>query len=368
MRVVVLGYHGSIHTRRWAAHLADQGHDLHVVTCGGHSEDADRSSVPYSVHDLRAPRMRKAGYLAKLSPARTTIRRLEPDVVHVHYATSYGLLGLASGVRPLIVTAHGDDLLVAPRNPVMGRLVSRVLRSADLITVPGQHMKDAAEVLLRGRTPPIQVFQYGVESSRLARLAAAVRQGAQPDAPPAARPLRIVSVRPLLRPYRIDVLLAAVALLIGRGVDCVCDVIGSGSESGKLQRLAARLDIEEAVTFRGQVPEEDVEGVLASADVYVSVAETDGTSLALLEALALGAVPVVSDIPANTQWVTHRLNGVVVEIAAESLASGIEHAARLDRDQLAEHNRKLVARAADRHTNLRAFEESLRELHGQAAS
>ena len=368
MRVVVLGYHGSIHTRRWAAHLAGQGHDLHVVTCGGHLEDAGRFSLPYSVHDLRAPRMRKAGYLAKLSPARRTIRRLDPDVVHVHYATSYGLLGLASGVRPMIVTAHGDDLLVAPRNPVMAQLVSRVLRSADLITVPGEHMKDAAEVLLRGHTRPIQVFQYGVESSRLARLSAAVRQDAQHGSPPVARPLRIVSVRPLLRTYKIDVLLAAVALLIGRGVDCVCDVIGKGPESGKLQRLAARLGLEEAVTFRGQLPEEDVERVLASADVYVSVAETDGTSLALLEALALGAVPVVSEIPANSQWITDGFNGVMVEIAAESLASGIEQATRLDRERLTEHNRKLVARAADRHTNLRAFEQSLRELQGRAPS
>jgi len=367
MRVVVLGYHGSVHTRRWAAHLAGEGHDLHVVTCGGHTEDAGRFAAPYSVHDLRAPRMKKAGYLAKLSPARRTIRRLDPDVVHVHYATSYGLLGLASGVRPLIVTAHGDDLLVAPRNPVMGRLVSRVLRSADLITVPGQHMKDAAEALLRGRTRPIQVFQYGVESSRLARLSAAVRQNERHESAPVARPLRIVSVRPLLRPYRIDVLLDAVALLIDRGVDCVCDVIGSGPESRKLQRRAAELGIDEAVTFRGQVPEQDVERALASADVYVSVAETDGTSLALLEALALGAVPVVSDIPANSQWVTHGLNGVVVEIAAESLASGIEHATRLDREQIAEHNRELVARAADRHTNLSAFEKSLHELHAQAA-
>jgi glycosyltransferase involved in cell wall biosynthesis len=307
--------------------------------------------------------MSKAGYLAKLSPARRTIRRLDPDVVHVHYATSYGLLGLASGVRPLVVTAHGDDLLVAPRNPVMARLVSRVLRSADLITVPGQHMKDAAETLLRGRTRPIQVFQYGVESSRLARVAAAARQ----DAPPNARPLRIVSVRPLLRPYRIDVLLAALALLRGRGVDCVCDIIGSGPESGRLQRLAAQLDLDDAVIFRGQLPEEDVERVLASADVYVSVAETDGTSLALLEALALGAVPVVSDIPANSQWVTHGLTGVVVEIGAESLASGIEHAARLDRERVAEHNGMLVARAADRHTNLAAFEKTHPELHGQAA-
>ena len=42
---------------------------------------------------------------------------------------------------------------------------------------------------------------------------------------------------------------------------------------------------------------------MGRADVYVSLAESDGTSIALLEALALGAVPVLSDIPANRAWV-----------------------------------------------------------------
>jgi L-malate glycosyltransferase len=351
MRVVVVGWHGSVHTRRWTAHLARRGHDVHVVTCGD-----DRGDAPYPVHDLGPPRPGKAGYLAKVSRARRTIRRLDPEIVHVHYATSYGLLGLASGVRPLVVTAHGDDLLISPGNPAMRRLVSRVLRAASMITVPADHMKEAAQRLLDGGDRRIEVFQYGVETARLAGVSAAIGSRASRS------PLRILSARPLLPEYRIDVLLAAVALLASRGVDCVCDVVGSGTAAGELERLSQRLGVGDRVTFHGQVPEEDVERMLARADVYVSVSESDGTSLALLEALSLGAIPVVSDIAANRAWVAHESNGVLVEIAPESLARGIERAAALAGPDVAERNRRLVAARADRDTNLDAFERSLREL------
>lgn len=355
MRIAVVGYHGSVHTRRWAAHLAGKGHDLHVVTCGEGTEDAAPLDHPYAVHDLGPPRGGKAGYLAKIASARRVIRKVEPDVVHAHYATSYGMLAMLSGVRPLVVTAHGDDLLVSPRNPAMRRLVSRVLRSAALITVPGEHMERAARKLLRGRAVPVQVLQYGVESARLAGVAEAA--GHRPGGV-----VRIVSVRPLLRLYRIDVLLASLGVLAARGVVCTCDVAGQGPALRELQAAAAEAGVNDAVTFHGQVAETEVERMIASADVYVSVAETDGASLALLEALALGAVPVVSDIPANRAWVRHEWNGVLVAIDPEALATGIEQALTLDRAEVRQRNRDLVARTADRSTNLDSFERSLHGL------
>ena len=355
MRLAVVGYHGSVHTRRWAAHLAGKGHDLHVVTCGVGAEDGAPLDHAYAVHDLGPPRGGKAGYLAKIASARRVIRQVKPDVVHAHYATSYGMLAMLSGVRPLVVTAHGDDLLVSPRNPAMRRLVSRVLRSAALITVPGEHMERAARKLLRGRAVPVQVLQYGVESARLAGVADAV--GHRPGGV-----VRIVSVRPLLRLYRIDVLLASLAVLAARGVDCTCEVVGRGPALRELEAVAARAGVDSGVTFHGQVAETEVERMIASADVYVSVAETDGASLALLEALALGAVPVVSDIPANRAWVRHDWNGVLVAIDPEALATGIEQALTLDRAEVRQRNRDLVARTADRSTNLDSFERSLHGL------
>jgi L-malate glycosyltransferase len=355
VRIVYVAWNGAVHTQRWARFFADRGHEVHVVTCG----DGDRS-VGYAVHDLGRPRGGKAGYLLKLPRARRVVRSLEPDLVHAHYATSYGLLGAAAGRRPFVVTAHGDDLLISPRNPVMRLLVRRVLLRADLVTVPSEPMRAAAAAVAGGGALPVDVFQYGVETERLVGLAAETRASASPG------PLSIVSARPLLRLYRIADLVGALALLRDRGLDFRCTIAGAGPEREALEARATGLGLGERVRFTGAIASDQVEGLLARADVAVSVAESDGASVALLESLALGAVPVVSDIPANRAWVTDGANGVVVGIAPEAIADGIERAAQLDREAVAAANAELVRARADRTRNLGRLEGRLEELVREA--
>ncbi|MEO6867272.1 MAG: glycosyltransferase [Gaiellales bacterium] len=369
MRICYLAWHGSVHTRRWAGWFAERGHDVHVVTCGGSEArelDADGASLPlrYQVHELGTPRGGKLGYLLKLWKARRAVRQIAPDVLHAHWLTSYGLLALACdrSATPLVVTAHGDDVLIAPRSRLMRRIVQRVLRAANLITVPGEPMREAAIELLAPQEPPaggIAVFQYGVETTRLAAAGRAAR-----SARPATSTLRIVSARALLELYRIDALIDAVALMDARGHDVSLDLYGDGPERARLEHRAQTLGLQERCTFHGAVSPATVEQAVGAADVYVSVSESDGVSLALLEALALGAVPVLSDIAANRPWVNDGETGVLVQIDPTSIASGIMHAAQLDRERLAADNLAIVAERADRDMNLSACELLIDSLIG----
>lgn len=351
MRIVFVAHHGTVHTRRWISFFAERGHEVHVVTCGGgdeYDEDDDGRPLPrrYEVHDLGPPRAGKLGYLAKIPAARRVVRRLRPDVLHAHWATSYGLLGLASGVHPFVVTAHGDDVLIAPGNRLLRPVVKRVLRAADLVTVPSEHMRAAVHELVGPKR--VEVFQYGVETERLAGLAA--------EQQPAAGPLRIVSARPLLELYRVDVLLDALA---GLDRPFVADIAGDGPERRRLEAQAERLGLADRVSFHGQLAPRRVERLIAAADVYVSVASSDGTSVALLEALALGAVPVLSAIPANAAWVEDGETGVLVEGTPAAVRAGIERAAALDRRLVAERNLRTVSELADREANLGRAERLL---------
>ena len=64
-----------------------------------------------------------------------------------------------------------------------------------------------------------------------------------------------------------------------------------------------------------------------AADIFVSIPKSDGTSAALLEAMAAGVTPVVNDLPANWEWVDPSI-GFVLPFAptAEDVASAIEQA------------------------------------------
>ena len=369
MRIVYLAWHGSVHTRRWAGWFAERGHEVHVVTCGGgdaRDVDSDGTELPlrYAVHELGAPRGGKLGYVFKRGAARRAVRRLQPDVLHAHWLTSYGMLALAADQPhvPLVVTAHGDDVLIAPDNQLMRRLVQRVLRAAKLITVPGDPMHRAVVELLAPQAPPaagIAVFQYGVESARLAEAGRRAREAAGPG------PLRIVSARALLQLYRVDALIDALALLAAEGdLDFHCDLLGDGPEREALELQARRHGLGDRVTFHGSVTPAQVERFVGASDVYVSVSESDGVSLALLEALALGAVPVLSDIAANRPWVNDGATGVLVDIDPADIADGIRRATGLDRERVAADNLSVVAERADRDTNLAACELLIDSLVG----
>jgi glycosyltransferase involved in cell wall biosynthesis len=103
--------------------------------------------------------------------------------------------------------------------------------------------------------------------------------------------------------------------------------------------------------------------LLEKTDVYVSTSLSDGTSVSLLEAMASGAFPVVTDIAANKEWIADGINGFLVPIEDEaSLANKIVQSLR---------DEELTERA--RHTNwevvrekayLKHHMEHLRTIYG----
>ena len=62
-------------------------------------------------------------------------------------------------------------------------------------------------------------------------------------------------------------------------------------------RLAAEPELAARVTLRGRAPHAEVEALCRAADFLVQGSHREGTSYALLESLACGCTPLVTDIP-----------------------------------------------------------------------
>jgi L-malate glycosyltransferase len=347
MRIAVVGWHGSVHIRRFARFFADAGHEVHVVTCGGAdaTDELIRTSARYEVHELGLPVLGRIGYVAKIPRARRLLRALRPDVVHAHTATSYGMIAMASGLRPVVVTTHGSDIFVSTRYPVLRQIVRRTLSRADLVTAPADHVRRAIEELLGEGAPEILVLQYGVETDRLVSLGVEVRAGREESAT-----RRLVTARPLTPLYDTGTIIRSLALL---PAEWRLDVAGDGPERRRLEALVVELGIADRVTFHGLVTgEAAIHRLIASADIYVSMARSDGVSIALLEALALGTIPVLRDIPANRLWIDDGVTGVVTSSSAEAVAGAVLRAAALDPEVARRTSARLVRERADRATNL----------------
>jgi glycosyltransferase involved in cell wall biosynthesis len=131
---------------------------------------------------------------------------------------------------------------------------------------------------------------------------------------PDTEPTDLVVVGRLLSHKRVDMLLAAVALLHADGLPVTCRVIGDGPERDRLHERARELGLGRAVDFRHDVHEQkDVYALVKAASVFVSPSAREGFGIAVLEALACGVPVVTTSDPDNlAQHLAARSPGSIV--------------------------------------------------------
>lgn len=103
-------------------------------------------------------------------------------------------------------------------------------------------------------------------------------------------PLRIVFVGTLQQLYkRPDVLIEAVAICVGRGLDLQLTIVGDGQHREQLTEQTIKRGIAGRVTFVGQLPQgHAVRRQFDEADLYVLPSSQEGLPRAMIEAMARG--------------------------------------------------------------------------------
>lgn len=356
MRICYVGDAGSIHMQRWAAFFADRGHEVHIVT------DTEGRAEGCRVHRVGdflpsvSVRLLSAMYQirAKAQAMQRIVRRIRPDLLHGHYATNYGFLAALTRHRPLIQTVHGSDILVDPDRSSEERFfVTYALRRADLITAPAHHMVVRLREL--GVVRRTVMLQYGVDTDAFC-----------PPADESLRsPFRVVSTRHLDWKYNVELLIRAVPLVRSEIPRARFVLVGDGPDREPLRRLADELSVGDALCWAGKVSYDRMPEVLRSSTVYVSTSLTDGSSLSVLEAMGCGVFPVVTDIPANREWIADGENGFLVPTdRPERLAARIVAALRDERlrENARERNLCLVRERGSYTSNLALVEGLYRDV------
>lgn len=330
-RLLLIGS-ASVHTFRYLAGIAPHVAEVHLVCSGGLPE---RYRVP------NLGRVLQVGFgLAALGTAAriaALIDELQPDIVHVHQANSvawHARRALAGRRVPWLLTCWGSDVLLLPqRNRWMKRMVAANLAAASAISSDSLHM--AAVVRELAPVQRMDVLNFGMD--------------ALPPAPDiAAKPLNVLSCR-LHKPlYRIDAIVRAWAEVEAdaRFAAWTLTVAASGEQSDSLRALADSLGLQR-LRFTGFVSPEQLADMYRQARLFVSVPRSDATSISLLEAMGHGCLPLLSNLPANLEWVLDGVNGAIVEdIARLGTALKAQLLRAADDSQLAGAvalNRRLVA-------------------------
>jgi glycosyltransferase involved in cell wall biosynthesis len=156
----------------------------------------------------------------------------------------------------------------------------------------------------------------------------------------------VVFVGRLRKDKGVDTVLDAFSFILQRRPCARLHILGDGVMRSTLEAYAGRLGIGSHVIFRGFVDEQTKLAMLQRAALYLSASRFEGFGIPLVEAMATGAVPVVSDIPAHR----HIFQGCEVGFLVASAASMAQRALELLdnrglRSSMARNGRELVERA-----------------------
>jgi glycosyltransferase involved in cell wall biosynthesis len=238
----------------------------------------------------RVPKFRMVAYMISGFFAALKLIIIEkPDIIHGNWIVPTGLIAAISGKltgKPVMNSVRGMDYRIA-ENRLIKPLFKLAALLSDRITVVSESMKSnralaCAEIVSSG----VDDRFFEVNSSSDSKT--------------------IISTRSLEPIYDVETLIRAVPLVLARESEAKFIIIGGGSLSDQLQNLAAELGVSERITFTGQIDNSEIPKYMEKAKVYVSTSLADGTSVSLLEALAAGLVPVVTDIEANRPFINEK--------------------------------------------------------------
>ena len=360
MKLVLLGDGESPHLLKWARALAPQV-ELWAASSRGFAPGFD-ALVPPERRLALATRPNfeggNAALLRQLPRLARWLRRVRADWIPAHDLSSHGTLAwLATrwlGVPGRLVgSAWGSDILVTPqRSRLMRWVTGRVLRACALSTSDSQVMAQQMHAL---GALEVMVFPFGLEAMP------------QQPAPGSKRDHLFFANRGLESIYAPAQVLRQFAGVAGGWPDAELVVANDGALRPLLENLAAELGIASQVRFVGRLDTELQARWYAQARWYLSLPESDSVSVSVLEAMAHGCIPILSDLPANRELVRSGDNGLVLAVAqklrASDLTALLPHA-----EAIAQANQGWVARHALFAPAVSRFLARLRALDAAAAA
>jgi len=312
---ILIGEAKITHTQRWIAHFQNSGWTVRALSFdpipdGIECESLGPTVLPRAIH-----------ILLSASRVRTIIESFRPDIVSALFIPDYGWLATLAGAKPLIVSAWGSDVLIAPQKSAWNRKrISKVVRNAD-------HLIGDAEILRDG------MIALGADNARISTIPLGVADDllaiGEHRRVQSRSPITVLHTRRLEPVYRPETFLKAAALVVKSDPGRFRFIMaGDGSLRSSMQKLIESLSLTDAVEIREWMAPDELSHQLASTDIYVACPEIDATSVSLLEGMAAGCYPIVTDLPANREWIDTGSNGALFPVGDENeLAQAISGAA-----------------------------------------
>jgi len=325
MRICYFADGRTIHTFRWISYFAGLGHEMHLISFAPLSdEDVSKlHRIGVTTHGCVGNFHLKRFWLTlrDLRFIRSVLKRERIDILHSHFLATNAWFGAVSGFHPHIITAMGGDITGEdwePSENLQEKLLTPyALRNADVVTVWGTALRRRLMPYVRNGTK-IEITHGGVDLSIFKPGPSATELREHLKLPEGSRVL--FSPR-LARPlYNIDTIAHAAGIICETRPE-VFVLVALPSHIQDLQYVSEVKAIfgnnaaKENVRYLPTLEYAEMADYFRLSDVSVSIPDTDGLGLSILESMACVTPTVIGNLPDyDREYFEHEKTTLMVDV------------------------------------------------------
>ncbi len=358
MRIALLAHGPSVHTINWVRSIANGINEILVISLAYSPEGVYSSFSGVTLRDLGlvihkgGGALKKFKYLRAIQEIKKLVQEFNPDILHAHYASSYGLLGALTGFQPLIISVWGSDVFEFPRFSSLHSFVLRwILSRAKLILSTSGAM---AEETRKYTSQPVTVTPFGIDLNRFTPNAHRVELF--------PGELVVGTTKALEEVYGQEYLIQAFKQTLDECPDRALRlaIVGKGRLESRLRYIVDDLGLREKITFIGYIPNESIHEYHSRFDIFAILSNEESFGVAALEAQACGKPVVATAVGGLPEVVEDGVTGFLVPprdpgaaaaaivrlVRDEGLRAGMGTAARKRVESHYDWNRCIAQRAS----------------------
>jgi len=309
LKLFILADARSAHTIKWVNSLLDQGICIFLFSLSKYdkknftqTERLTIFSANFTDKIFDNSVWTKLIFLKVLPQIKRKIKEFSPDILHAHYASSYGLLGALTFFKPFIISVWGTDIYNFPRNNLINRAVLKFsLSRADKILSTSIAMGIETAKYTNNK---IEITPFGVDVNKFTPTSKLED----------SKHLLIGTVKTLEDQYGIDIFIRAYQIFRNnnKAINSKLLIVGGGSQREILEKLTFDLGIKDETTFINLVPYNEVVKYHNMIDIFVAVSREESYGVAVLESSSCGNPVIVSEVGGLPEVVKNNVTGLIV--------------------------------------------------------
>lgn len=327
-KLCLLANAASTHTEKWAIALSERGWEVEIL-----------SFLPAELPKVKVhliPRLAgdKVDVILRQTWVRKKVEEIQPDLIHAHYATSFGLLGALTRRHPLVISAWGSDIFSFPKISFLHRnLLKWILSHADVLCSSSVIMATEMHHYI-GPEKVVEIIPFGVDTTRFSPQQK--EHGPEAVGPPTSggveAPVVFGVAKGLHSVYGLDLLIEAFAQVHGHFPQTLLQIAGDGPERSTLEDLAEKLGVTEWVEWLGRLSNTSVADFYRHVDVVVVPSRQESFGVTAVEGSACACPVIASRVGGLTEVIVEGETGLLVP--SESISELAKAMERLIKDPI----------------------------------